>query len=158
MVVVIGVGNYVLGDDGFGIHVVKKMMKMDEFRNVKIVDAMTNSAMLLEAMDGEDKAIIVDAIDMGQDGVAVFRFNPNRGGFPSDIMLSLHDLHFKDAITMAKGVYDLPDEVVIIGVTPERVEFSLELSKRCSSYIDEVIDLIKKEITFNPTERKDKSD
>jgi len=158
MVVVIGVGNYILGDDGFGIHVIRKMMEMDEFEDVRIVDAMTNSAMLLEAMDGEDRAIIVDAIDMGQkEGVVVFRFNPNREDFPSDIMLSLHDLHFRDVIMMARGVYNLPDEVVIVGVKPEKVEFSLELSDRCLSYVDQVIEVVKKEIGFNPSERKDKT-
>ena len=158
MVVVIGVGNYILGDDGFGIHVIRKMAEMDEFRDVRIIDAMTNSAMLLEAMDGEDKAVIVDAIDIGQEGIALFRFNPGKEDFPSDIMLSLHDMHFKDLIVMARDVYNLPDEVVIVGVKPEKIEPSLELSEKCGKYIDEVLEIIKREIEFSPTVKKDNSD
>ncbi|WP_457591503.1 hydrogenase maturation protease [Geoglobus sp.] len=146
MVVVIGVGNLILGDDGFGIHVIERMKKMEEFRNVKIVDAMTNSAFLLEAMDGEEKAIIVDAMDIGQEGVGVFRFNPNLEDFPSDIMLSMHDLHFKDVIAMARGVYSLPEEIVIVGVKPRKVELSMELSDECRRYIDEVIEIVKREL------------
>ena len=146
MVVVIGVGNLILGDDGFGIHVIEKMRKMDEFRQVRIVDAMTNSAILLDAMEGEDKAIIVDAIDIGQEGVGIFRFNPNVEDFPSDVMLSMHDLHFKDVIAMARGVYRLPEEIVIVGVRPRRVELSLELSEECAQHIDTVIDVIRKEL------------
>ena len=146
MVVVIGVGNLILGDDGFGIHVIERMKEMEEFRNVKIVDAMTNSAFLLEAMDGEEKAIIVDAMDVGQEGVGVFRFNPNLEDFPSDIMLSMHDLHFKDVIAMARGVYKLPEEVVIVGVKPRKVELSMELSDECKRYIDEVIEIVKREL------------
>ena len=146
MVVVIGVGNLILGDDGFGIHVIERMKEMDEFRNVKIVDAMTNSAFLLEAMDGEEKAIIVDAMDIGQVGVGVFRFNPNLEDFPSDIMLSMHDLHFKDVIAMARGVYRLPEEIVIVGVKPRKVELSMELSDECRRYIDEVIEIVKREL------------
>ncbi len=146
MVVVIGVGNLILGDDGFGIHVIERMKEMEEFRNVKIVDAMTNSAFLLEAMDGEEKAIIVDAMDVGQEGVGVFRFNPNLEDFPSDIMLSMHDLHFKDVIAMARGVYRLPEEIVIVGVKPRKVELSMELSDECKRYIDEVIEIVKREL------------
>lgn len=146
MVVVIGVGNLILGDDGFGIHVIEKMRKMEEFRQVKIVDAMTNSAILLDAMEGEEKAIIVDAIDVGQDGVGIFRFNPNVEDFPSDVMLSMHDLHFKDVISMARGIYRLPDEIVIVGVRPRKVELSLELSEECAKHIDAVIDVVRKEL------------
>lgn len=151
MVVVIGAGNLILGDDGFGIHVIEKMRKLKEFEGIKIVDSMTNSAIMLDAMDGEDKAIIVDAIDIGQEeGVAVFRFNPNKEDFPSDVMLSMHDLHFRDVIAMARGVYRLPDEIVIVGVKPERVELSLELSENCAKYVDEVIEIVKKELGLSP--------
>ncbi|MBE8539251.1 hydrogenase maturation protease [Geoglobus acetivorans] len=150
MVVIIGAGNLILGDDGFGIHVIERLKKMKEFENVKIVDSMTNSAIMLEAMDGEDKAIIVDAIDVGQEeGVAVYRFNPKEEDFPSDIMLSMHDLHFRDVIAMARDVYNLPDEIVIVGVKPEKVELSLDLSESCSGHIDEVIDFIRKELGIN---------
>ncbi|AIY89768.1 hydrogenase maturation protease [Geoglobus acetivorans] len=151
MAVIIGAGNLILGDDGFGIHVIERLKKMKEFENVKIVDSMTNSAIMLEAMDGEDRAIIVDAIDVGQEeGIAVYRFNPKEEDFPSDIMLSMHDLHFRDVIAMARGVYNLPDEIVIVGVKPERVELSMDLSESCSRYIDEVIEFIRKELGISP--------
>ena len=154
MVAVIGVGNYLLGDDGFGIHVIRKMQGIMEFSGVKIVDAMTNPVMLLEAMDGEDKVIIVDAIDTGdKEGVVDYRFNPKKDDFPSDVMLSIHDMHFKDLIIMARGVYELPEEVVIVGVKPEKIEPCLELSDRCRKYIDDVIDFIKREISVNSTQK-----
>ncbi len=154
MVAVIGVGNYLLGDDGFGIHVIRKMQGIMEFSGVKIVDAMTNPVMLLEAMDGEDKVIIVDAIDTGdKEGVVDYRFNPKKDDFPSDVMLSIHDMHFKDLIIMARDVYELPEEVVIVGVKPEKIEPCLELSDRCRKYIDDVIDFIKREISVNSTQK-----
>ncbi len=157
MVAVIGVGNYLLGDDGFGIHVIRKMQGIMEFSGVKIVDAMTNPVMLLEAMDGEDKVIIVDAIDTGdKEGVVDYRFNPKKDDFPSDVMLSIHDMHFKDLIIMARDVYELPEEVVIVGVKPEKIEPCLELSDRCRKYIDDVIDFIKREISVNSTQKMDR--
>ena len=157
MVAVIGVGNYLLGDDGFGIHVIRKMQEMEEFSDIKIVDAMTNPIMLLEAMDGEDKVIVVDAIDINEkEGVVTFRFNPNSDDFPSDVMLSIHDMHFKDLIIMARGVYELPEEVVIVGVKPERIEPGLELSDGCRKYLEDAVDLIKKEISFSSTQKMDR--
>ena len=147
---VIGVGNLLLGDDGFGIHVIEELRRLKEFgesQRIEIIDAMTNTTMLLAAMEGKKKAIIVDAFTWhGKPGdVHIFRFNPYRDEFPSDIMLSIHDMHFKDAINTAKGVYDLPEEIVIVGAEPKKIEVGLELSQECRNAIPEVIKIIKRE-------------
>jgi hydrogenase maturation protease len=147
---VIGVGNLLLGDDGFGIHVIEKLRSMEEFvenEMLEVVDAMTSTTMLLAAMDGKDKAIIVDAFSWdGKPGdVHIFRFNPYRDEFPPDIMLSIHDMHFKDAINTAKGVYQLPEEIVIVGAEPKTIDVGLELSQECRNAIPEVIKIIKRE-------------
>lgn len=149
-VAVIGVGNLLLGDDGFGIHVIEELRRMREFtesRTVEVIDAMTSTAMLLAAMDGRDKAIIVDAFSWnGNPGdIHVFRFNPHVDEFPSDIMLSILDMHFKDAINTARGVYNLPAEVVIVGPEPKTIDVGLELSRECRNAIPEVIKIIKRE-------------
>jgi|Deesub1362B_J571_1020462.scaffolds.fasta_scaffold00093_91 hydrogenase maturation protease len=152
-IVVVGVGNLLLKDDGFGIHVIEMLKGMEEFREagggrgVEVVDAMTNTAMLLAAMDGKDKAVIVDAFSMGGEpgDIHVFRFNPHVDEFPSDIMLSIHDMHFKDAINTARGVYELPEEIVIVGAEPKEIDVGMELSQECRNAIPEVIKIIKKE-------------
>lgn len=149
-IAVIGVGNLLLGDDGFGIHVIGELNRLEEFRDsqtVEVVDVMTNTTMLLAAMEGRDKAIIVDAFSWnGNPGdIHIFRFNPYSDEFPPDIMLSIHDMHFKDAINTAKGVYQLPEEIVIVGAEPKTIDVGLELSQECRNAIPEVIKIIKRE-------------
>jgi len=151
--IVVGVGNLLMKDDGIGIHVIRKMSSMKEFEGVEIVDAMTNVHMLLSAIEGKKKAIIVDAIDFdGEPGeVKVIKFNPNEEDFPSEIPLTIHDLHFRDAIMMARGVYDLPEELVIVGVKPKEIALEIGLSEEVRAKIDEVIEIIKKELSVSDT-------
>jgi len=133
-----------------GIHVIEELRRMKEFREsqtVEVIDAMTSTAMLLAAMEGRDKVIIVDAFSWnGKPGdIHIFRFNPHKDEFPSDIMLSIHDMHFKDAINTARGVYNLPEEVVIVGAEPKIIDVGLELNQECRNAIPEVIKIIKRE-------------
>jgi len=149
LIVVIGVGNLLMKDDGFGIHVLERLRA--EKINAEIVDAMTNVQILLSAMEGKKKAIIVDAIDFaGEVGeVKIIRFNPEK--IPKDLKLSVHDIHFKDAIAMAKGVYDLPEEIVVVGVKPKEIKPEIGLSREVEEKIDEVVEIIKREITSSGT-------
>ncbi len=139
-------------DDGFGIHVIEKLK--GERLEVEIVDAMTDTNLLLSAMDGKRKAIIVDAMDFDGDvgEVRVIRLNPER--VPFELNLTSHDLHFKDVLAIAKDVYRLPEEIVIIGVKPKEIKPEIGLSEELERKIDEVVKLIKEEVTSFCTSRK----
>ncbi|ADC66478.1 hydrogenase maturation protease [Ferroglobus placidus DSM 10642] len=149
MIVVIGVGNLLMKDDGFGIHVIERLKA--ENINAEIVDAMTNVQILLSAMEGKRKAIIVDAIDFeGEVGeIKIIRFDPEK--IPEDLKLSVHDIHFRDAIAMAKGIYDLPDEIVVVGVKPKEIKPEIGLSEELEKRIEEVVEIIKRKITSSGT-------
>jgi hydrogenase maturation protease len=40
----------------------------------------------------------------------------------------MHDFSFAEALQAGREAYDLPDPVVILGVEPDRIELSMELS------------------------------
>ncbi len=54
-IVIIGVGNLWMGDDGIGIHVVESLRKQKLPENVQVFDAETRAFDVLEYMDGSDK-------------------------------------------------------------------------------------------------------
>jgi hydrogenase maturation protease len=147
-VAVIGVGNLLMGDDGIGIHVVRELDKLKLPENIEVYDAMTNSFMVLEYMDGADKAIIVDAYrgDKKPGSIYKFRFNPDEHKYTDRMELSLHDVDFIDALNSGRHAYNYPPEIVIIGVEPENVYLSMELSTTLKNAIPRIIKEIFAEI------------
>jgi hydrogenase maturation protease len=147
-IAIVGVGNLLMGDDGIGIHVVRKLEKLDLPAYVEVYDAMTNSFMVLEYMDGADKAIIVDAYKGGKKPGSIYKlkFDPAREDYTDRIELSLHDMDFIDALRSGREAYAYPPEIVIIGVEPEVVSLGMELSATLKKAMEEVVKEILAEI------------
>ncbi|MBS7287946.1 MAG: hydrogenase maturation protease, partial [Candidatus Freyarchaeota archaeon] len=61
-VFVIGVGNYLLGDEGVGVHVINRMKGGSLPEGVEVVDGGVGGLFLLEFFEKADKVILVDAV------------------------------------------------------------------------------------------------
>ena len=57
-------------------------------------------------------------------------------------MVSLHDLDFPYAVEIGKGVFDIPDDIIVVGIEPERIEDGLELSEKVKKAIPKAVELI----------------
>ncbi len=147
-VAIIGVGNLLMGDDGVGIHVARELEKIDLPANVDVYDAMTNSFMVLEYMDGAEKAIIIDAYKGGRKPGSIYRirFDPEALRYADRVELSLHDMDFIDALNSGREAYTYPGEIIILGVEPERVSLNTELSPTLKKAMPEIIKTVLAEI------------
>ena len=149
-IAVIGVGNLLMGDDGIGIQVVEELKKRDYPPNIEIHDAMMNAFLVLEYLDKKDRGVIVDAYRGGKEPGALYvvRLNMKElDRFTDEFNLSLHDLKFIDALKSGRHAYRLPQEIVLIGVEPERLEPTMELSPRLKKTVPEIIKKVE-EIIF----------
>lgn len=147
-IAVIGVGNLLMGDDGVGIHVVWELEKLDLPANVGVYDAMTNSFMVLEYMDGVDKAIIIDAYKGGKKPGSIhkLKFDPDTFEYQDRVELSLHDMDFIDALRSGREAYTYPREIVVVGVEPEDVSLSTELSETLEEAVPAIIKTVLEEL------------
>ncbi len=145
---VLGCGNVLVGDDGVGIRVVERLQAMELPPNVEVIDAGVGGMAILTWIEDADKVIIVDAVQTGNEPPGtVYRFTdkdlPPSGMF----MLSLHDLNLVDTLSVGRLVQKMPEEIVIIGIEVRRVaEFTDELTPEVEAAMNEVIDLVLKEI------------
>ncbi len=154
-IAIIGIGNLLMGDDGIGIHVVKELIE-NRWRSipqgVEIYDGMNDPFLVLEQMEGADKAIIIDACDMNPKdppgSIRKFRFEFDRYKEESfdSLSLSLHDFDFFNTIRISKGTQGLPKEIIIIGVKPESITYEMKLSSRLEKAVPEIIKNIFEEI------------
>ncbi|MFA4936224.1 MAG: hydrogenase maturation protease [Candidatus Methanoperedens sp.] len=146
-IVIIGVGNLLMGDDGIGIHAVEALRDEKLPSNVSVFSAETRAFDALEYMDGCDKAVIVDAYKKGGAPGSIYRFAFDPAGdMDESFNLSMHDINFVDALRAGKGIYNLPKEIVIIGVEPEVLECRLGLSAKLNKALQEIIKAVKSEL------------
>lgn len=145
-VLLIGVGNLLLGDEGIGIHFIQEMRKELLPRNVKLVDGGTAGIELLYWLEEADYAIIVDCVEAGVGAGTILRV-------PTDELLlestgqiiSLHDINLSEVLLLATKMNTLPP-AIIFGVQPEFIGYQTELSPTLHNTLPRLIELIKKEI------------
>lgn len=126
--VAVGVGNPTMGDDGLGQAVVQ--MLEAEVHGFAVDFVGTTALLALEAMDGTDRAVVVDAIDAAGPPGTVYRMGLNDDTVPTEVLM--HDFTFAEAVQSCGAAYDLPDRIVVVGVVPAAIEPRTELSETVS--------------------------
>jgi hydrogenase maturation protease len=128
-ILVMGVGNPLMRDDGIGPRVVELLRSGYRFPdNVDVVDAGTMSFMILHLLRGIDRLIVIDAVrETGEPPGTVFRLTPEEIA-PNQVAHSLHDVRLVDVL-QAAALMDASPETVAIGVQIDTIEeWVLELS------------------------------
>lgn len=153
--IILGIGNPILGDDGVGIHIARRLKeKLQNLDSVTIDEAQTGGMNLLDLMRGYDKAILIDAVclpDSPHGDVKQFSITD----VPTVHSCNPHDVSLPEAIELSKQIGDtnIPSEIQIIGVNIKKIptEFSDSLSPKIESVISKAIDLVYSELRFEST-------
>jgi hydrogenase maturation protease len=147
-VVVLGLGNPLMADEGIGVYLVERLLESAaEYPAVEFVDAGTGGLSILYQIEGHRKAVMIDCAFMDEPPGAVRRFTPEE--VESRKVLahqSLHEADLMRIIALARQLGQAPDEIVIFGIQPERVEPGLDLSPALAERIDEYISMILHEL------------
>lgn len=124
---VLGIGNILLGDEGVGIEVIRKLEQLNLPSHVDLLDGGTGGFHLLSYLQEYPEVILIDATLDGNEPGTVRLIRPKFSNeFPRT--LSSHDIGLKDLIESAALLDDLPDMTLItISVKPEQ-ELGMELS------------------------------
>ena len=138
---VVGVGSMVMGDDGVGYHAVERLRDRSLPGGVTATHAGTTAFLALEAMSGADRAVVVDALalDEAPGTVREFRLHDQPEAAPE---VTMHDFSFSDALAVGDAAYDLPEEVFLVGVVPERLEPAVELSETVAAALPDLVSRI----------------
>ncbi len=145
---ILGVGNTLRGDDGLGPKVIDWLSERDLPPGVKLVDGGTSGLAIVSQLMGQQRAIIVDAADVDRapgewqrfslDGVRLKR---------NDTTFSLHFAGLTEALALAEALKILPEEVIIYGVQPARVDWVSELSAEVQAVVPIVGRAVLREVT-----------
>jgi hydrogenase maturation protease len=145
-ILVMGVGNIVLSDEGVGVRVIEAMRGLKLPDNVEILDVGTGALDIIDIIANREKVIIIDAVRGGGEPGAVYRFTPNDIAIQSPTPISVHQFDIPGTLNMAELAGCMPQQVIIFGIEPKRVEWGLELSPEVAAIIPRVIELIASEL------------
>jgi hydrogenase maturation protease len=141
-VLILGVGNILLTDDGFGVHFVNALQGTPLPPNVQVIEAGTVSHQLITLFREVDRLFVIDVVEAGDTPGSIFRFSPGDMAFPSGQRHSLHEISLIDVLRMAELTGGQP-ETVILAVQPRDItSWSLELSDELKAAIPRVRDLL----------------
>lgn len=145
-VLVLGVGNSILSDEGVGVHLARRLQQEKFPPNVEIQDGGTQGLELLDYMDDVAKLIIVDCVKAGEEPGTIYRFEPDKVDvIPKQYKISFHDLGIYDFLRIASIMETLPP-TIIFGMEPQSFEWGEELTPPIQAKLGKLQEFVTEEI------------
>jgi len=139
-ILVLGLGNTIMSDDGFGVKVVTTLSSRYRFPDkVKLLDGGTLGLDLLPHLEGIDRLLIVDALEMQARPGQVFRLEDEEVPRAFAHKLSVHQMGIQDLLAVAELQGHLPGKLVVWGVQPQNIQMGTELSEPVAAALSEVL-------------------
>ncbi len=139
---VLGLGNIILGDEGFGVEAVKYLESNFSFSpQVNIIDGGTQGIYLLDYIESTDCLMIFDAIIPTDYEFKVYVYRNEE--LPAFIhrKLSSHQVGLSELLSVAKLHGKVPTEIALIGVPPKSMKMNIGLTDEVKKLVPEAVEL-----------------
>jgi len=141
-IVILGVGNLLLSDEGVGVHIANELMKMELPPGVSVVEGGTDGFRLLNVITEADRLIVIDAVKGGAEPGSIYRFDIDEvRSCPSGFKTSVHQIGILEVIDLSGLIHKTP-HTTVIGIEPKSFEMSMELSPEVKAKVPRIIELI----------------
>jgi hydrogenase maturation protease len=133
-ILVIGLGNILLKDEGVGVHTVNDMGKRYTFSPpVELIDGGTMGLDLLPFFEEYKRILIVDAVDFGKEPGHIEAIEDEHIPFVFLPKLSAHHIGLYDVLFAAELMDIKPEKICLIGIQPESIDVGLEMTAQIRS-------------------------
>jgi hydrogenase maturation protease len=141
---VLGIGNVLWADEGFGIRAVEALHARYVFPdNVRLMDGGTQGIFLLPWVCSAKRLLIFDAVDFGMEPASLRMVQGDEVPcFMGAKKVSMHQAGFQEVLSSATLSGALPEELVLIGVQPERLDdYGGSLTRGVKARLGEAVEL-----------------
>ena len=146
-IAVLGVGNVLLSDEGFGVRVVQHLMKYYEFQPpIRLIDGGTLGWDLLNFLQGVEKLIVVDAIEGKAVPGTFFVFRNEEVKTYFKRKVSGHEAGIQEVLAWFELMGKPIEEITVIGVQPLSLETGLKLTPLVEKQIPKAVEEIIKQL------------
>jgi hydrogenase maturation protease len=146
-VLVAGVGNVFLGDDGFGVEVVRRLAGEPMPEGVRVADfGIRGVHLAYELLDDYQWAILVDAVPRGGEPGTVYVVEPDMapaGGDSDHTLMDAHGMEPEAVLSMLRTLGGGDVKVLIVGCEPAEVEERIGLSELVAGSVDQAVRVVR---------------
>jgi len=147
-ILVLGLGNLVMNDDALGSLAIVELEKRYRFpEQVALLDGGTLGLDLLPRLEGIDKLLVIDALQMGAEPGSVFRLEGEAVPRAFANKLSVHQMGLQDLLAVAELMGQLPAQLVVWGAQAESIEMGMEMSPAVTAAMEQVLAGVLQELT-----------
>lgn len=151
---ILGVGNYLLSDDGVSVHAIERMLTLHQLpAEIQVVDGGTCGLDLLQYLEGISRLIIVDAVNNRAEPGTLIRLTGDQVPAYLSLKISPHDIGLPDLLATAKLRDLYPQQVVVLGIQPESLAVGVELTPAVAAHLDELVQAVIEEAMEKIVER-----
>ena len=139
-VVVLGVGNTLLEDEGIGVRAVEELQRRYVLPPVvQVIDGGTAGMELLESLEDLDKLIIADCVRVGQPPATVIRRVDDEVPAFFRTKISPHQIGVSDVLAALQLRERFPRHLALIGIQPASLECGIELTPEIEATLPDVL-------------------
>jgi hydrogenase maturation protease len=148
-ILVAGIGNIFLGDDGFGVEVVRRLAGRELPEGVEVVDFGIRGLDLAYALQRDYELVVfVDATPRGQEPGTVYLIEPEIED-DGEVSLETHGMDPVKVIKLSRALGAGPTRTLVVGCEPQVVvsggdyeDMLMELSEPVQAAVEEAVKLV----------------
>jgi hydrogenase maturation protease len=147
-VLLLGMGNILLEDEGLGIRALEVLQRDYVFPpGVELLDGGTTGMGLLDDIGGREHLLVLDAVQTGEPPGTLVTMRGSDVPVYFGIRVTPHQLGLADVLATLELSGEQPGSVTVLGLVPESLELTLELSGLIRSKLDELVQATVSELT-----------
>lgn len=146
-ILLLGIGNYLMGDEGVGVHFINRIDKTQFPDGISFMDGGTGGFTLIPYIENHQKVIIVDATMDGKEEGTITLLKPR---FSDDFPISLsgHNFGLKDMVEIMSMLNTMPEiylyTITILKMEPMCMQLSPKVDAAIKKVTGEIIQQIEK--------------
>ena len=146
-ILVLGIGNLIMTDDGVGVRVVHLLQERYRFpETVRVLDGGTLGLDLLHYLEGVKRLLVVDAVETSGPPGTLVRLTGDEINIAFRTKLSPHQMGLQDLLLVAELQGFNPEEMILLGVQPGEIEMGTELTAVVEGQVEPLVAQVLKEL------------
>lgn len=145
-IAIIGIGNFLMGDEGVGIHAIERLRGCMWPGDVELIDAGTPGLALLHLIEGRRLVIIIDCAAFGGQPGEIQAFDPRSIVRNERAVAGLHAVDLPSVLDLSQTTGHAPERILIVGIQPKRIAMGTALNKEVEEALGLLPEIIRRAI------------
>ena len=146
-VLVLGMGNILLEDEGLGVRALEILQERYRIpEGVELLDGGTTGMGLLDDIMSREHLLVLDAVQTGDPAGTMVRMTDDQVPVYFGLRVTPHQLGLADVLATLQLTGEQPGTVTVLGLVPESLDLTLDLSPGINARMDDLVDLAVEEL------------